>query len=155
MKPLRQAVQVAAGSDRFGEPLPFHGDIFHCKVSAKDTDGGFCIYETVRKKGGPPLHYHHSQDEWFFVLDGEFLFQVGEDSFRLTAGDSILGPRRVPHAFASTRDTGKLMIIYQPAGMMEQFFADGSRLIHGSPEDWQALHRAHGMEIVGSPLKIE
>jgi hypothetical protein len=38
------------------------------------------------------------------VLDGEFLFQVVEDTFRLTKGDSILGPRTVPHAFASIGD---------------------------------------------------
>jgi mannose-6-phosphate isomerase-like protein (cupin superfamily) len=155
MKQLKRVKQVAAGDDRFGKSLAFHGDLFHCKVSAKDSGGSLCIYDTVRKKGGPPLHYHHSQDEWFFVLDGEFLFQVGEDMFRLTAGASILGPRMVPHAFANIRDAGKLMIVYQPAGTMEQFFADGSQLINAVAADWQALHRTHGMEIVGPPLKVE
>ena len=88
------------------------------------------------------------------MLDGEFLFQVGEDTFRLTKGDSILGPRTVPHTFASIGDIGRLMIIYQPAGTVEEFFAEGSRLMNASPGDWQALHRAHGMEIVGPPLKV-
>ena len=88
------------------------------------------------------------------MLDGEFMFQVGEHTFRLTKGDSILGPRKVPHAFASL-GTGRLVIIYQPAGTMEAFFAEGSRLMNGSPEAWQVLHRAHGMEIVGPPLKTD
>lgn len=150
----RKAVQVAAGQDRLGKPLFFHGEQFHCKVSAQDTSGDLCVYDTIRKKGGPPLHFHHHQDEWFFVMNGEFLFQVGDDTFRLTKGNSILGPRTVPHAFASIGDMGRLMIIYQPAGTMEEFFADGSRLMKASPEDWQALHRHHGMEIVGPPLKM-
>jgi quercetin dioxygenase-like cupin family protein len=47
---------------------------------------------------------------------------VGEDVFRLNAGDSVFGPRNVPHAFANVSDTGRLMIVYQPAGTIEQFF---------------------------------
>jgi mannose-6-phosphate isomerase-like protein (cupin superfamily) len=95
------------------------------------------------------------QDEWFFVLDGEFLFQVGENTFRLAKGDSILGPRTVTHAFASLGDTGRLMIIYQPAGTMEKFLCRWQPIDDGSPKDWQDLHRAHGMEIVGPPLKSD
>jgi Cupin domain len=64
--------------------------------------------------------------EWFFARDGEFVFQVGEDVFRLKAGDSIFGPRNVPHAFANISDTGRLMIVYQPAGAIEQFFLNAS-----------------------------
>jgi hypothetical protein len=92
---------------------------------------------------------HVTRGRGFF---GEFLFQVGDDTFRLTKGDSILGPRTVPHAFASFGNTGRLLIMYQPAGTMEVFFSDGRRLMNGSPE---ALHRSHGMEIVGPPLKTD
>ena len=68
MHRLDKAVQVSAGHDRFGKPLPYVvGEYFHCKLSAADTGGNLCIYDTIRmKKGGPPLHYHHDQDEWFF-----------------------------------------------------------------------------------------
>jgi mannose-6-phosphate isomerase-like protein (cupin superfamily) len=153
---LTKGVQVNAGNDRFGEALLFLNGRFDCKVSARDSGGGLCIYDTIRtSKGGPPLHFHHLQDEWFFVREGDFLFQVGADTFQLTAGDCILGPRKVPHAFANISDTGKLMIIYQPAGTIEQFFLDGSRLRNPTPSDLQALYRAHGLEIVGLPLKVD
>ena len=156
MQRLAKAVQVAADSDRFGEKLLFANGRFDCKVSAKDTGGNLCVYDTIRtRKGGPPLHCHHNQDEWFFVRDGEFLFQIGEDKFRLKAGDSILGPAKVPHAFANISNTGVLMIVFQPAGTMEQFFLDGSRLTNPSQDDLQALYRAHGMEIVGPPLRVD
>jgi mannose-6-phosphate isomerase-like protein (cupin superfamily) len=153
MARLSNAVQVAADSDRFGKELLFLNGRFDCKLSATDTSGALCIYDTIRtKKGGPPLHYHESQDEWFFVREGEFLFQIGEAAFRLTAGDCIFGPRKVPHAFANISETGKLMIVYQPAGTIEQFFLDGSQLTNPTPADWQALYRKHGLEIVGPPL---
>ena len=156
MQRLTKAVHVTAGNDRFDQPVHFFNGRFDCKVSGKDTGDGMCIYETIRARSDrAPLHYHHDQDEWFFVREGEFLFQVGEDRFRLTAGDSILGPRKIPHAFATLSDIGRLMIIYQPAGTIERFFADGTRLVNPTPADWQALHRANGMEIVGPPLKAD
>jgi len=66
--PTFKAVQVAADNDRFGAELLFVNGRFDCKVSAKETNGDLCIYDTVRTgKGGPPLHLHHAQDEWFLV----------------------------------------------------------------------------------------
>jgi len=154
--PISKAVQVAAGNDRFGAEVLFVNGRFDCKVSAKDTNGDLCIYDTLRtEKGGPPLHVHHAQDEWFFVREGEFIFQVGLDTFRLRAGDSLFAPRKVPHAFANVSDTGKLMIAYQPAGTIEQFFNDGSLVKNPTPAVMQDLFRAHAMEIVGPPIKVD
>jgi hypothetical protein len=73
----------------------------------------------------------------------------------LKAGDSILGPAKVPHAFANVTEAGVLMIVFQPAGTIEQFFLDGSRLTNPSQEDLQALYRSHTMEILGPPLKVD
>ncbi len=159
MHRLDKAVRVSAGHDRFGKPLPYVvGEYFHCKLSAGDTGGNLCIYDTVRvKKGGPPLHYHHDQDEWFFVREGEFLFKVGDDNFRLTAGDTLFAPRKVPHTFANISERGVLMIAYQPAGTMEQFLRDASELLSKNPttDEWHALCRVHGVEIVGPQLKVD
>jgi mannose-6-phosphate isomerase-like protein (cupin superfamily) len=151
-----KAITVAAGDDRFGEAVRFINGRFDCKVSARDTNGDLCIYDTIRtEKGGPPLHVHHAQDEWFFVREGEFIFQVGSDTFRLKAGDSLFAPRKVPHAFANVSDTGRLMIAYQPAGTIEQFFNDGSLVKNPTPSVMQDLFRAHAMEIVGPPIKVD
>lgn len=157
MRRSEKAICVTAGNDRFGKPLLFDDGYFQCRISGKDTGGRLCVYETIRKKkGGPQLHCHRNQDEWFFVRQGEFLFQVGEDRFQLGAGDSIFAPRKVPHAFANVGDEGILIIIYQPAGTMEQFFADGSQLLSTNPSlhEWEALCRRHGVENVGPKLPI-
>lgn len=150
--------KVDAGKDRFNEALALFGGTFTRKVSSKDTNGDFCVYDTTRKeKGGPGLHFHHDQDEWFYVMKGEFLFQVGDQTFTLKAGDSAFGPRKIPHAFAKTsEDEGQMLITFQPAGTIETFFVEASKMSVGIPKDFQRdfteLSRKHGMEVVGPPL---
>src|SRR5215470_7064734 len=91
---------VPADADRSGADLRYLNGRFDCKLSGADSEGRLCIYDTYRStRGGPPLHYHREQDEWFFVREGEFVFRIGDDMFRLKAGDSVFGPRNVPHAF--------------------------------------------------------
>ena len=42
---------------------------------------------------------------------------------KLKAGDSALGPKGVPHAFAfAGSGTGRILILYAPAGRMEAYF---------------------------------
>jgi mannose-6-phosphate isomerase-like protein (cupin superfamily) len=158
MNGLKKPRQRVAGVTRFGKPFVFSDAYFRRKVSSQESGGDLCIYEVVRmKRGGPLLHYHQNQDEWFFVREGEFLFQVGNNNFRLTAGDSIFARRKVPHAFANLSEGGVLAIIYHPAGTMEKFFLEGSQLLLHSPtsDEWQAFCRLHGIENVGPQLSVD
>src|SRR4051812_18179740 len=83
-EPNKKGFMIKAGKDRYQEELHIMGGQFDCKVSAKDTDGALCIYDTIRQaKGGPALHLHHNQDELFYVIKGEFIVKVGEDIFTL------------------------------------------------------------------------
>ncbi len=152
--------KVASGTDRFLSELDVMGGQFDCLISAKDTGGDLCIYNTFRKeRGGPAFHLHHYQDEWFFVIKGEFLVRVGDDYMNLKPGDSAFAPRKVPHAFAKiNEDPAQMLILFQPAGSMEDFFLQMSKLGSSIPKDQEKvlkdLWREHGMEIVGPPLKI-
>jgi mannose-6-phosphate isomerase-like protein (cupin superfamily) len=156
--PASMAFRVAAGEDRFASALRVSDWRFDCKVSAKDTNGSYCIYDTVRTaKGGPPMHVHHGQDEWFFVREGEFIFKVGDEKYHLGPGDSLLGPRRVPHAFVSLSDNSTLIVAFVPAGTIEQLFheiSEVNRLRIPTIEDWCTISRAHAVDIVGPPLNI-
>ena len=149
--------KVEAGKDRFDESITlFEGDTFYCKVSTKDTDGDMYAFESSRiKKGGPPLHYHYDQDEWFYILEGEFLFKVGDETFTAKAGDSVFGPRRIPHAFAKTNEgNAKILIIFQPAGKMEAHFKAVSQGVTAkfSEEERHKFRQANGFEVVGLAL---
>ena len=146
------------GQDRFNERIPVGAkSSIDRKVSGKDTAGAWSMFEAHWSlKGGPPLHVHQDEDEWFYVLEGEYVAQVGDERFTLAPGDSLFAPRLVPHAYAYLGEgQGKLLIAYQPAGNMEAFFLEMSQFTGmPSPDEVQRIFRAHGMEIVGPPLKV-
>ena len=142
-------VDAAMGGHSFG----FLNGMFHLKVSGASTQGGLCIYDTVRSEtGGPPMHIHAAQDEWFLVTEGEFQIKVGDVLHHLMPGDSLLAPRGIPHAFRNTTRTGRIMVAFQPAGTMEEFFAEGSKLSPLTPAAFAELSARHGMRVVGPPL---
>lgn len=124
------------------------------KVSHKDTNGDLTVFEFIgNEKGGPPLHIHPNQDEIFFITDGEYLFQVGEDKHQLKAGDTIFLPRTIPHTFAQLSEKGKMFFIFQPSGKMEDFFRTISMLTaQPSPEQGAKIFANHDMKVVGPPL---
>ena len=146
--------KVDAGSDRFGNAISlFEGDTFYTKVSTKDTDGDLYMYESTRlKKGGPALHFHYSQDEIWYVLEGEFLIKVGDQLYKAKAGDTVFGPRGIPHAFAKTNEgNARLLMTFQPAGKMEEFFLATSegKLGKMTPAEQDDFRKQHGFERVG------
>ena len=73
---------------------------------------------------GAPLHVHHEQDEWVYVIAGEFVAEVGGERMRLKPGDSLLMPMRVPHRWSVAQDSHCGAIhLYTPAGLMEAEWA--------------------------------
>jgi quercetin dioxygenase-like cupin family protein len=152
--------RVGANQDRQGEDLRIMGGKFNLLVSSQDSGGDLLIYDTSRQqRGGPALHRHHAQDEWFYVLRGEFIVRVGDDTLTLRPGDSAFAPRKIPHAFAMTSaGEGQMLVLFQPAGSMEHFFHEMSKLGPTIPQNQettlQKLWADHGMEIVGPALQI-
>jgi mannose-6-phosphate isomerase-like protein (cupin superfamily) len=140
---------VGAGEDRFGHPhsLGFSSILF--KVPTSDTAGGLFVMEhTHLLPGGPALHLHLYQEEWFYVMEGEVVFQVGDQRVHLHAGESVLAPRRVPHTFSAVGLTpGRLLIAFCPAGKMEQYFRDAENA-KASASDAEFMRR-YEMEWIG------
>jgi mannose-6-phosphate isomerase-like protein (cupin superfamily) len=129
------------------------------KVATKDSAGAFFLTEQPisRKWAGPPRHFHREQDEWFYCLSGQYVVEVGNQRFALTPGDSVLGPRQVPHAFAFTGDTtGSLLIGFTPALRIEEFFRElarrGEYFGNGTAADKERARQYYGIENVGPPL---
>ena len=156
---IRTAHYVPAGADRFrGKREVFGSRVIDTKVSTLDTNGGLSISELIDvEKGGPSRHLHHEQEEWFYVVEGEYLIEVGDERYELGPGDSVLAPREVAHVWAHVGEgTGRLIVTLQPAGEIEAFFDELAKL--GSSPKREELRRAfssHGMELVGPPLSIE
>ncbi|MEB2778357.1 cupin domain-containing protein [Algoriphagus sp. D3-2-R+10] len=151
-----KAVFVSNGRSRFQEELMIWGVIpFQIKVSGKDTDNSLFIFEHARMgKGGPPRHFHYEQDEWFYALEGEFAFEVGDEKFTLRPGDSLFAPRMIPHVWAYVGDKpGTLLLAVQPAGSLEEFFMKSCNMKQPpTPQEAETQFAAHGMKVVGPPL---
>ena len=151
---------VPAARDRFRgqREIRFTKTLIDFKVSTLDTDGGLAVCEiTSLQKGGPARHLHHEQDEWFYVLEGEYVIEVGEERYEPGAGDSVLAPRKVAHVWAHVGEgAGRLIAALQPAGEIEAFF-EGLAKLSSAPEreDLSRAFSSHGLELVGPPLSIE
>ena len=146
--------KVARDADSIGLPFRFLNGRFDRKVTSSETAGALCVFDTVRTEpGGPPLHIHDAQDEWFLVTEGTFDVRVGETIHKLEPGDSIVGPRGVPHTSANTSVTGRIVVAFAPAGVMEAFFERGSQRGKMTPAELAELSAEHGMRVVGPPLQ--
>jgi len=151
---LSRALHIGAGEDRFGEQRGLGVSTIAFKVVPQDSSGLLILENTFHAKGGPARHLHYDQDEWFYVLEGKFLIEVGTERYSLQPGDSLLAPRQVPHVWAYTGHArGRVLITFLPAGKMEAFFREVTKANAMPPQD-PSLWRAHGMELVGPPLAV-
>jgi mannose-6-phosphate isomerase-like protein (cupin superfamily) len=129
------------------------------KIGSADTDGGMAVFEQIGKSpnGGPPLHIHPEQDEFFHVLEGDYRFQVGEERFPAATGDTIFSAAWCTARLHPTHRTcARMLVTYVPAGDMEGFFAETAQwTAPPSKEEVARVFRAHGMEVVGPPLAAE
>lgn len=124
--PAPELHPVGAGQDRSGSPHSLGFSSLAFKVTTADSGGNLFIIEhrNLTPGTGPALHLHYAQDEWFYVMEGEVVFQVGEQRLHLRAGESVLAPRRVPHTFSAVGSPAHMLIAFTPAGKMEQYFID-------------------------------
>jgi len=106
-----------------GERLRFSEADFVIRASADTTGGAFSIIEEVAPLD-TPLHVHKHESELFYVLEGEHVFQVGDDEFEVGPGGLAFGPRGVPHAHRRVVPrTGRFLTLCSPAGF-EGFFRE-------------------------------
>lgn len=127
-------------------------------VRSSDSDGRLAAYVFPigdhHPYGGAPLHVHHQQDEWLYILEGEFVAEVGGKRMRLKSGDSLLMPMRVPHRWtlAQAAHCGAIHL-YSPAGLMEMDWAPIAR--DEDPKNAEARKaefEKHGLTLLGGPL---
>jgi mannose-6-phosphate isomerase-like protein (cupin superfamily) len=120
---VEQAFAHAVAPDG-GELLAF-GDVkILVRVSGKTSAGAFTLFEEVPPMVDTPLHVHEREDELFYVLEGEHVFQVGEEEFRAGPGGLVLAPRGLPHAQRRVvAGEGRLLVLTTPGGL-DGFFRE-------------------------------
>ncbi len=149
------AMFIGQGEDRFGQERSMGITSLRYKIATQDTDGrAFVIEQTMHAKGGPARHLHMEQEEWFYVVQGEFVIEIGEDRYTLSDGDACFAPRQVPHVWAYVGEgIGRILIAFTPAGKMEAFFNETIKARAMPPQDPE-LWLAHDMQLLGPPLTV-
>jgi len=154
----RSAAVAKPGENRYAFTSEKVARRIHCKVTTSDSRGSCSIFELAAlPRYGPPRHVHHREEEWYYVLSGDFLFEAGCQQNHLPTGGSIWLPRDLAHCWANEGTTaGKLILMCQPAGF-EKFFDEAAQvpLYSQNPAELQKLHELHakyGMELVGPPI---
>jgi quercetin dioxygenase-like cupin family protein len=145
-----------------GEHLWFFGGLTTIKADGADTGGRVMITEQTAPRGsGSPLHVHHNEDEWFYVLEGELTIWVAGTTVVAAAGAFVYGPRDVPHTFVVSSDRARFLLVTEPAGF-EGFIralaapaaAPEIPPAPTAPPDMEPVLQAaadHGLEILGPP----
>jgi quercetin dioxygenase-like cupin family protein len=119
-----QQVQFPKSIWYMGSRMTFHAD-------GNDTDGQYALVEFSGKPGlEPPLHVHQSEDELFFVLEGQLRIFRGTEEHIINAGESLFLPRRVPHTFKVLSGSVRGLVLITPAGFEDYFREIGTPASH-------------------------
>jgi quercetin dioxygenase-like cupin family protein len=106
-----------------GECLRFGEVEILIKVSADTTGGAYTVFEE-NQPVDTPLHVHEREDELFYVLEGEHVYQVGEREHRAGPGDLVFAPRGIPHSQRRVVPReGRTLVLTSPGGL-EGFFRE-------------------------------
>ena len=95
------------------------GDMYTFLVTGEESGGStFALDCLVGAGGGPPPHRHLAEDELFTITEGSITFTAGEESRRVSSGESVFVPRGTRHTYRNEQAAPARMIaVYSPAGM--------------------------------------
>jgi len=113
------------------------------------------MYNIVAPRAkGPHLH-KHDFDEAFYMLEGELIFQIGDERFTRRAGEFAFAARNVVHALANHSEAdARYLLVCTPAGL-ERHFARAEASSQGvEPPDW-ALQPSPEIIVAGPQLARE
>jgi quercetin dioxygenase-like cupin family protein len=94
-------------------------------VGAAESGGTLSLVEVwVSPGGGPPMHLHEREDETFHVLEGEITFWRGGEMHVARAGETVFGPRGIPHRFQNCADAPARMLVAMTPGGFDGYFRE-------------------------------
>src|SRR6266702_7947493 len=73
-----------------GEAIWSFGVLATIKASTETTAGRVAVIEHLAPEGaGSPLHVHHREDEWFYIIEGSLTFWIGGRTIEASAGSFV------------------------------------------------------------------
>jgi mannose-6-phosphate isomerase-like protein (cupin superfamily) len=131
-----------------GELLTFGEITMLVRATAESTGGAFTLIEELPPLVDTPRHVHARDDELFYILDGEHVFEVGDREFRVGPGGMVFAPRGIPHSQRRVEPgVGRLLVMTTPAGL-DGFFRELSAAHHAGtlgPDVYATASAKHGI----------
>lgn len=121
---LPTAARKIAGEG--GERFDFGGLGVHWKIDGLDTGRRFSIvhHPLAPRALAAPLHYHHNEDEYSYVVRGTLGALLGEEVVTAGPGEWVFKPRAQWHTFWNAGDEPcEIIEVISPAGF-EDFFRE-------------------------------
>jgi quercetin dioxygenase-like cupin family protein len=87
---------------------------------------------------GPDPHVHIAEDEYFYVLEGEYRFRYADETIEAGPGQLIKVEQGVPHGMVTGETGGRHLTIFVPAGP-EGWFVEANELAKSGELDQAAL----------------
>src|SRR5436305_820132 len=140
---------IPAGSGRHLIEGPLGAELL-AGAAATGGTASFVVHPLAPRTLGSPTHTHSREDEWSYVLEGQVGMEVGGQAVLARAGDMVMKPRALPHAFWNpTDEPARLLEIITPGGF-ETYFEELGEIL-GTPEPDLArvgeLAARHGMHL--------
>ena len=144
-------VVLPDGASRFSGPQGREADATEILATRERTGGALGLFrQTIPPKSGPPTHIHRAEDEFFYVVSGEFNFKLGDGIVSVPARSIVFVPRGTVHTFQNVgTEPGVLLVGVTPGGL-EKLFEERQG---ADTETNLALTKKHNVEIVGPPLR--
>jgi quercetin dioxygenase-like cupin family protein len=99
------------------ERLPDSGNSY--RFDGEDHAAPVSFFLTHSEPGeGPGLH-SHPYTETFIIEEGQATFTVGDDTIDASAGDIVVAPANVPHAFVNSGSGLLRSVNIHPVPVME------------------------------------
>jgi quercetin dioxygenase-like cupin family protein len=103
-----------------GEAFWWLGTLTINKIRGANTAGGLDVVEHRVAPGyAPPRHVHQGQDEIFYLVDGDFVIECGDQRWDAAPGSLVFLPRDVPHGFTVGDRPGRALLFNAPAGFAD------------------------------------
>jgi mannose-6-phosphate isomerase-like protein (cupin superfamily) len=125
-------------------------DEFTVRASSDQTGGALFAGEIAMPPGGgPPRMHRHAPSEIYHVLEGEFVFYVGDAVTVAGPGEIVPIAGGVAHTIRNQSESrARALVVYAPGEVMERFAHAAAALSTPSIDDVLSLAERHGIEML-------
>lgn len=147
-----QSMHIPAGS---GNRISFLGMDLIWKITAEASRGTILSFVQVAPPGtGVPMHRHLKEEENIFLIEGDLVFRLGDETFDVAPGDIVNMPRGAPHGFRIVGDHPAQILFtldLSPTSDYETMFNGLVGLAPGDFEQIRAVCAANDVEFISPP----